>query len=286
MTLSLYDRKCVVLVGRPPPDDFVQTVPEALRIEGLRVSFKIEKDNKPQPNCAEVSITNLSEKSRSSLQAKGVRVILQAGYAGNFGQIFSGDVRYASHTREGANWVTKLQCGDGERAYQFARISESYKSGTTLGAIVTKTIEALQLDPGNAKEKLASLSAQFVSGYTQHGKASTELTGLLEPIGFSWSIQDGRVELLGPTDTLKGEVVVLSPSSGLIGSPEHGTPSKKKSAGTVKLKALLQSTIRPGSRIVVDSATVKGTLRVERLVHAGDTHGQDWYTEMEAVPTA
>lgn len=281
----LYDRRCVVIVGKPPGKGFAAELPNALRIEGLRVSFKIHKSNKPHPNTSEIAITNLSRASRGDIQGKGLRVILQAGYADNVGQIFSGDVRVADHVRQGSDWITKLQLGDGERAYQWARATKSYAAGVQVREVIRQTIAMLELDPGNSAEKLAGISGQFLHGYAQHGRASAELTRLLESRGYDWSIQDGRVEILGPEETLNGTVPRISQSSGLIGSPEHGTDKKRAGAGALKVKSLLRPDLRPGSKFEVQAEGIRGLLRVERLVHSGDTHSNDWFSEIEAVPT-
>lgn len=48
-----------------------------------------------------------------------------------------------------------------------------------------------------------------------------------------------------------------------------------------KVKSLLQPTIEPGGYVQVKSKSINGEFfRVETLTHIGDTHAQDWHTEM------
>jgi hypothetical protein len=96
--------------------------------------------------------------------------------------------------------------------------------------------------------------------------------------GYQWSIQDGVLQVLAPSETTLETVYVLNSSSGMIGSPEKGED------GTIKGVSLLQGDIRPGRRIQFDSKMVKGTFKTERVIHTGDTWGQNWYTELEAKP--
>lgn len=281
----LFARQCVVTLGRPQtPDEFALKTPTALRVDGLRVVFKIDRDLQPSPNQGEITIYNLSEASRAKLEDVGQRVVLEAGYEGSVAQIFSGDVRRAFSTKQGPDWVTKIEAGDGERAIAFARVSKSYGPGTPQADVMKDTIRALKTDPGNALEKVAQMVGEFASGFVQHAKASTELTRLLKQQGYSWSIQDGRVEVLGPNgDHLPEVVPVLTPETGLIGSPSIGIPTKKKQAATMKCRSVLLPTLRPGQRVSLKSAAISGLFLAVKVVHAGDTHGSDFHTDIEGV---
>lgn len=271
MSEKLLGRRCVLSV-------------DELEIEGLRVAFKIHKDSGSTPNTAEIRVSNLAMVSRKHMQKKGAKVILAAGYEENVAIIFSGDARLIDHVRDGSNWVTKIQCGDGERAYSTTRVSEAFKAGTQVKDVIKHHIAKMGIDAGNAHEKLNTMVSQFVNGYSAHGRAAAELDHLFASHGLEWSIQDGRLMVLAPNEASKEAAVELSPETGLVGSPELGTSEKEQGAGIVKVRSLLQPRIRPGIRLVVDSEAVKGTLRVRAVDHMGDTHGGDWYSVAEAVP--
>lgn len=284
MSDRLYDRRVVLVVGKVPGDDLTEKTAEALRIEGLRVQFKIRKSDKPEPNKAEVVIYNLKASSRSDLEAdKGVRVILSAGYADSTSQIFSGDSRFVNNRREDVDWLTKIEAHDGGRAYRFARTSESFSAGATAADLVKKLVAQLVKDPGNALEKAGKLTRSFANGYTASGPTAELLTEHLAEEGYGWSIQDGRMEVLKLDETLADEVPLISPDTGLIGSPEMGAPEKKKGAARLKVKMLLRP-IRPGQKFKLDAKGRKGEYRSHVVTHQGDTHSGDWYTEIEASP--
>lgn len=277
----LFDRRCSVLIGKPPADNFVLELPEVLKIEGLRVTFKIERDDKPQPNTLELTITNLSQDHRAQLEGKGFRIVVNAGYGDQVAQIYSGDMRTSTSRKMGTDWVTRILAGDGERAHQHARVNNSYKPGVKVADVVQGTIKALQQDPGTALAKAQQLAGEFSSGYVQSSKASTELTSLLEPYGWGWSIQDGRIELLAPGEALPGEGPLLSPETGLIGAPELSAPDKKSGKGTLKARSLLQPSLRPGQRFQLKSQSRSGTYKAKKVTHTGDTAGGDWFTDVE-----
>lgn len=272
----LFDRSCVATVGD-------------LRVDGLRMAFKVSKSTKREPNTCELRIWNLAAKTRAKLQGKGVSVILSAGYQDNAAIIFQGDSRTIDHLREGADWITRVRCGDGERAYQWAHFSESFAPGTSIADVVRAAAKALGVNVGNLDDELdkgkfrGALTA-FAHGYTAHGKAALELDRLLRTCGLSWSIQDGALQLLRGDAAAPGKAVLLTPQTGLIGSPEHNTPDKKGKAPRVKFRSLLQPQIKCGGSVELRSDGVKGQFRVESLDHTGDTASTDWYTSGEGLP--
>lgn len=278
----LFDRRCSVLIGPAPADNYVMQIPNVLKVEGLRVTFKVERDDKPQPNTLELTITNLSEKSRNRIEGKGNRVVLNAGYADQVAQIFSGDMRTCVSRKVGTDWITRILAGDSERAFRHARVNNSFDVNARVADVVSGTIKALQSDSGTALQKAQELAGEFSSGYVQASRASTELTTLLEPYGWSWSFQDGRIELLAPGEVLPGDGPLLSPDTGLIGVPELTDPDKKGGPRTLKARSLLQPTLRPGQRFQITSRSKSGTYKAIKVTHLGDTAGGDWYSDVEA----
>lgn len=281
MTALLYKRKATVVV-------------DSLRVDDLRVQFKAELTNTPEPNTLDLSITNLSKDTRSQMQKKGARVIVLAGYdaaSGGAGvqQVFAGDARTIDHVRRGPDWITRVQCGDGERAYQFGRVNLSLGPGASLADVVKGLASQMGVGVGNALEKLkggnlrGALDA-FASGYAASGKGAAELDNILRSAGFEWSIQNGALQLLRSTESLPGTVVSLSADTGLVGSPEHGTPDKKGDVSVLKVRCLLRPELRPGRRVQVDALETKGLYRVEKATHFGDTAGNEWYSDLELKP--
>ncbi|MFZ5440456.1 MAG: phage protein [Myxococcota bacterium] len=284
MSTKLFERRCVLLIGKvPAKGDFALEPPAALRVEGLDIEFRVEKDLQSSPNNAEISVFNLSAESRAKLEGSGQRVILQAGYEGTEAQIFSGDLRRAFSTKQGPDWVTKIEAGDGERSIAFPRLRESYRPGTSVADVVKKTLRSMGGDSTTAVEKASRLAGEFSSGYAQSGSSSRELTTLLEPLGYTWSVQDGRIEILQEDETVADSAVLVSPESGLVGSPTIAAATKEKKAA-VKLRTLLLPRLRPGQKLELRSESMTGVLKALRVTHAGATHGGDWYTDIEAHP--
>ncbi len=274
----LYGRRIDVVVGD-------------LRVDELRCAFQVKKPGGSKPNTAELRISNLAPATRAQMNVKGAPLIIQAGYLGTVGTIFSGQVRTVDHIRKGPDWETTVKSGDGEQSYAFASVSESFRAGTPARVVVAKLIESLGLDPGRSQQVLADLSAAYVHGYTATGRSADLLDEILDGLGYEWSIQDGRVQVLKQGESTLEELVHLSPESGLLDSPEHGAGDEQaaglvKKFSVVKLKALIQPRVKPGCRISLESEGLTGVLRVLAVEHAGDTAGGEgsWATTIQAVP--
>lgn len=282
---TLFDRRCKVLVG-PPPKVKVYTLQTIRRLEisDHRMSFKIIKDKEPSPNNVEILIYNLAEPSRKAFEEKGARIILLAGYSEQTSQIASADITTCNSQKIGPDWVTKIEAADGDRSFKHARVKESYTPGTPISAVLTKTLQALGLDPGTSLARVGQIAGQFSSGYVQNTRASTELTKLLKSHDHEWSIQDGRVEVLKKGEALAELAPIISPDTGLIGSPELGTPTKKDKKGVLKVRSLLQPRIRPGQKFQLKTRAHDATYVAKKVTHIGDTFGNDWYTDIEADP--
>lgn len=254
--------------------------------ESLRVRFKVEKSTTiKDPNKLDLNITNLSKKSRDLMTAKGMAVILEAGYQGTRSVIFSGGSRICDHKHDAADWDTKIQCGDGERLYQFSRLSKSFGAGYSVADAIRAAADALAVNKGNLDAALDSLgrSLAFDHGFACHGNAAMVFSDLLKSVGLVWSIQQGALLVSKKNAPAIQEVVVLSAATGLLGSPEHSPPNKERKQTTLTCRSLLNPKIRPGLVLRLDSLQVKGDFIPTKVEHMGDSHGQLWETKVEAV---
>jgi hypothetical protein len=281
-----------------------------VEVDGLRVSFKIEKNHAPEPNSAEISVWNLSRDTRAQLlgvsqtdYATGARttytqsnvkrsmpIALHVGYGSDIEQIFVGDILRdgISTTRDGGDWVTTFKAGDGAEAYRTARIQESFAKGAKVGDVIKKLAQNLGV---NAEKALAEVRqgnlvgglTEFFEGTVLSGKVSDELTRLCDSVGYEWSVQDDQLQVIEKGGWSNDQVVVLGPETGLVGSPEPGQNKKDKPALT-KFRSLLQPAIRPLRRVQIESEEVNGIFVVFQVTHSGDTSGSDWYSDCEARP--
>jgi len=265
----------------------------------LRVTFDVEKTLSKEPNQATITVYNLNIPNRAAIQtgaeiadtartatppiAYDWPLVIEAGYMGSLETIFSGNITFAHSEKEAVDWVTTIEAGDGENKYRKGRMNKSYKAGTTVAQVALDAAALLDVSPGNIAEKLGvgvfrNGYSVFTQGYVASGSAADILDSLMSSAGFRWSIQDGSLQVLAPTDTNFEEIVILSKDFGMVGSPQIAEKGK------ITVTSLLQGKLKPGGRIIVQSELVNGQFKVERVKHFGDTFGRDWYTEIEAKP--
>jgi hypothetical protein len=290
---TLYGRRCKLVISIPvsTSGDYSSTTYDQVEINGsddannpgLRIRFKVTKTREKDPNVAEITVTNLSETRRGSLQVKGVKVAIEAGYAATgLSRLFLGDARTIDHSREGADWQTTIKAGDGERGLRFARVNESFAAGTTAGQILTRLANASGLQVGNVPSQVPKLSTRFDQGWVAHGKARAEIGRLLRSLGYRWSVQDGQLQVLARGETLEQLIPEISSTTGLVGSPEMGSPEKKGQAALIRLVSLL-TPVRPGGKVRLKSSRYDGEITLKRVEHDGDTAGGPWYSAMEGT---
>lgn len=291
---TLFGRVCRVLIVLPPGNSFSDTDPSANSIEitgadgagttGLRITGKITKTNQKEPNSGEVCLYNLAPSTRARMQVKGVRLVAEAGYAGTgLLPLFVGDVRTVDHIREGADWKTLFKCGDGERSFRYARAAESFAAGATVGQVLAYCARSMGLALGNTDTQSGVLTKPLYQGWTVSGTASTELDRILRAVGYGYSIQDGVLQILNPNQSVTQQIQELTPETGLIGSPEIGSPTQKGKPQTLKVRSLLMPLARPGGRVHLRSERYNGVFRMLKVTHEFDVRGGPWYSDLETV---
>ncbi|MEH7876958.1 hypothetical protein V7799_04515 [Rhizobium laguerreae] len=249
--------------------------PGGINPHDIRIEFNIDKDTSSSPNSAEITIFNLSESHRNSVGKEFDAITLEAGYIppegdGNVGVIFKGAVRDVEHRREGPNILTIISCGDGSKALRRATISKSFPKGTPVKDVVdelAKQIEKEGVSRGEWKFPDDVESKTFKRPYAVCGSCVRELDTIGRGNGFYWNIQNETMEIV-PGDGFIGGVVLISPETGMIGTPaitDNG----------VRVAALLNPEIRPNRRVQLKSETLEmngddGLYRVTSVSYSGN----------------
>lgn len=248
-------------------------------LHDIKIKFSVSKGVSSTQNSAEISIWNLAEKSRNALGKELDNVTLEAGYlppegGGNVGIIFKGQIRDVEHKRDGADIITTISCGDGDKAIRNAVLGKTYPKGTPVKDVVEdlyKELEAEGIDRG--EWKFPDDLPDFKRPYTVCGTCKRELDTLSRGRDFYWSLQNETMEII-PGNGFVGGIVMLSPETGLIDTPtitDNG----------VKFKALLNPEIRPNRRVRIKSQTLEmnaenGEYRVSECTFAGDNREGDF----------
>jgi hypothetical protein len=273
---ALWDRRITVTV-------------DTIQFTALDCRFKVEKTLKPTPNTCELQIWNLNEEHRAQLEeltppatnaTTGIPCSIDAGYKDGTTLIWLGDLRTAETVRDGPDWVTNLSSGDGEKAWQNAKLHVSYGPKTPLDTALRAMARALGVGEGNLTKVVKNLkvagSAIWPTGKVISGPVSKALTDFARSADLEVSIQDGALQFLDRGAALAGTAVRLAPETGLIDSPTVDNE------GVLTAKMLLIPDIRVGGLVTMDAARVKGTYRIEEATWEGDTAGDEWGITIKA----
>lgn len=272
--MRLFNRKWKLVVG---------DIEIASDKNPLRVAFNVERDTKPYPNAAEILIWNLSEENRKGLaKQKEIPCRLEAGYEGEIGEVFSGILDRASTARVEADYVTRINAGDGTGAIRAATISQSFAAGTPVSKVLADIAERLGVGPGNlSKFTAAALTngAVLKRPLTLHGPFIEEFSHFTAALGLSWSVQSGLLQLLSPGEPAR-QGPLLDKTSGLLDTPQIEVDSQTKKPQIVG-RSLLRASLVPGVEFHVKSevAGIDASFVAVKTKHTGDSRSSEWQVE-------
>lgn len=270
---ELFNRAASVALTR----DGVTTI-----VRDLRVAFNIVQTLEPEPNEGTVEIYGLAEASRAGVQEDGVKVALDVGYGENLARLFSGDVIFSFTRFEAPEVITEIQAQDGVRGRR-AKIAKTLRRGTPARRALEELLAAMGVTAPADVLARPELTKKYLAGMTLTGSAGDQVTKLMRRVGLEWTIVDGELLVLSPTET-RGEAVVISQDTGMIGSPSVGPPPEKGGKKVITVQTLIDPRIRPGGLVMIRSREVQGLHKVIRAEHDGDTRADPWYTTIEANP--
>jgi hypothetical protein len=267
-TIRLFDRRFRLTVA-------------GVAIDGLRVAFDVTRTLRATPNEAQIRVYGLS-RSTEALIVQSADVALSAGYADGTSGIFRGAVRYAQPIHEEAERGVSIFARDGAAAWR-ATSALSLAAGGSVLAIVSRLATDAGLTLPRASTAVLAAAGRVRGSAVAVGSTWRRIDDVLTSAGLSWSIQDGAIQILAPGQTLQGDSALLTPATGLIGSPSRKVDAGKE---TISARSLLRGDIVPGARVEVRSDGFAAVVRAVKVRHSGDTHGQDWITEIEGRSVA
>lgn len=252
---------------------------ESIEIRDLRISFSCVKSLTAEPNPAELNIYNLNESSRNRITSGEFnQVFLMVGYGNELGLVFAGDIINPVMRKDDTDWITSLECGDGHKEMNNARTNVTIKGGTGQKDV----INILKKDMGkDQKSGIVSVnnSNALPRSKTMIGKTSKYVTNIARNNNADWSIQDGELVMLPKDEAIDDKSgFILAQDTGMIGSPE-------KSDSGIEVTCLLNTNIRPGSLIHIESIIKEysGDFKVTDVEITGDSHSDEWYSHITCI---
>lgn len=283
-----FGRVCTLLVSNKAG--------KALDLSALRIKFSVKRSDTMTPNCADIRVYNLDPNTVAIIKKEFTRVTLQAGYVGNYGVIFQGNVKQIIAGRESAtDTFIDIVAGDGDRAYNFAVVNATLAKGSSQNDQLSAAFTSMS-QQGVGQGFVGSLPEnKLPRGKVMWGNARSYIKDVADSSGFAWSIQDEKINFVKQSAYLPGERVVLTSKTGLIGTPQQTNEG-------VNCKCLLNPKIKIAGRIEINNASIEllkinlsvpgspanipapltadGVYYVLVVEHQGDTRGTEWHSNL------
>ena len=285
-------RECRLIVG----DD-----KEGLDLSALRIRFSVTQGDIQTPNHADITVTNLKDETANKIQKEFTKVRLEVGYQDEGTDLlFSGEIKQKRKGRENpVDTFLAMLVVDGDKAYNFATVNKTLAAGHTFRDQVDVALEAMKAY-GITAGFIADLgSAKAPRGRVLFGMARDILRSVAFSTRTSWSIQNGKMQIVKNSESLAGKAFVLNSRTGMIGLPVQTIDG-------IVVRCLLNAKIKPGSKVKIDQASVQqqrldpsytgdvansqiptladdGLYKVLIINHQGDNRGGPWYSDLTCI---
>jgi len=302
-----YKRDCQLLVSSPNGE---------FDLSSQRISFKIHHfERNLHPQWLEARVYNLSKNTAQGIYSikEGGFVRLQAGYEGNIGTIFQGDLAYVAIGRENpVDTYVDIYAGDGAYAHNFATVSKTHAAGSTPQDHWNTILDAYkQYGVTEGVVSNVDLSTpKYPRAFTLFGMASEALRILARSKDASAFVHLGKLNLSHNKYADQSEVIDLNAMTGMIGMPQITLDG-------VVVRALINPRFatRPPPKIHLNNSDIQPALpqwqptigglipsadfqnRMQVMLAAdgiyqiyfiewiGDTRGQPWYADITCATT-
>ncbi|MGR6617630.1 baseplate hub protein [Pseudomonas rhodesiae] len=266
--------------------------------DGLRITFQVTHFAGGAFSVAEITIYNVSRYSSRQMLGDGSAgkyefITLEAGYDGLFGSIFAGQI---------TNVQLHLEDGGATRGIRFFCKSSAKERDQNL---INLTL-APETDPVQIIEECAAVfgaEIQFYGDFSElkrrsrgtvlQGSPTACMNELAETFAFDWMVENGAIKIIKRDFALDNQVYVISSGTGMIGSPvvsdtevgiRYTLNPKIKLGDTIKLESMAPRFEFSGAFFYDVPRTIgEGYYKVNSLVFAGDSHGDQWESQISCL---
>ncbi len=229
------------------------------------LEFDITRNILTSANVCQIRIYNLNKRNRNSIrfdmsnygELRGI--VLKAGYGENLPVIFTGNISQAWSVREGTNFISQIECFDGGYALANGTFDEQFISGTPQRSILDSMIAKL---PGVSPGVIGDIQGEIARGNSYSGNTADLINNLVPNKFF---IDNQKANILGDSECLQGDIVLINPDAGLL-----GTPIREQTI--VNFDMLFEPRLIIGQLINLESKTddsFNGSYKVVSIKHRG-----------------
>lgn len=262
-------------------------------MDDLYFEFEVPFEDSDTLPTATFKAYNLAESTRKGIK-RGDVIILNAGYEGDVGSIFVGQVSACNHKHQNTEWITEISATAAMDQWLSAKVAKTYAKGSTAQEIVPDLLNLFGVEIG---EFSLAVNKVYDRGLVCNGKVKDLLSRIVvSDCKSRFLIRSGAVYINDPTRGVQNDLV-LTPQSGLlisgketeetvvaVGIDSQKSASAKSEEGNyVTRECLLNYHIGPAEQVQVQSKSLNGTFIVASGKHTGSPKG-NWKTTIELKP--
>ena len=275
-----------------------------LDLSNLHVKFTTSQADTESPNNCTVRLYNMKDDTLLKVSEYST-LILQAGYESQFGVIFQGTVIQYRVGRENAkDSYLDILAADGDLGYNSAIINTTLEKGAKPSDVINAAIGSMASKGITSGYVAAGTGGILPRGKVMFGMSRDFIRQGTKTVGATWSIQNGKINIIPLDSYMPGEAIVLNAGNGLIGIPEQTQQG-------INAKCLLNPRLNVGSAVQIDNKSINqlvqrdpdnvipynqwagiqllakvrsdGLYRMFVVEHEGDTRGQAWYSRLTCL---
>lgn len=280
----------------------------AVDVSQLRCTFATRQEYRTQVTTCVLVVYNMNPTAERDIIEEGFQISIEAGYEeAQYGEIFTGDIVQVIRNREsGIDYRLEILALKGSQIFDMNHVRATIAAGSTPRDIVYGIT-------GSARQRIEigeisdSLSTQALPrGKVLFGTPAKYLRDLtIGNDAYYWEGNEGKLVVKKINDEIPADQCLeLTPTTGLIGTPKYGDNG-------ISIQMLLDCRVKMQSLIKINNEIIQRTLislgtskggaltgsqlpqqsifdedgeyQVFSVCHKGDTHGDDWRTEVIGV---
>lgn len=274
--------------------------------ESLRIAFEVSKKDGSSQNECKVKIYNPSPASIELLRTKNAVLQLYAGYGEVVPLIYKGIITRVTTDYTGGDVVANIESKRG--FLTIPRRDPNAAAGAAVQNYIkrvftaqTSLVDGLGVVVSDVRAFLGEYADQVAADLTKvpatpsrapraltlSGPPDKVLSSYTAANGLDWWEEDGVLRVVPRGDASREQAFLLSPDSGLIGSPRAKLSGKtQKATDGVELTCLLNGELRVRRAVQVEGTRQNtGWYLIRKVEHKGDSGwDNEFYTSVEATP--
>lgn len=239
----------------------------------LEIDFNVKFQLEDEQIVNDVAIANLTPETIRTIN-KGDRVIINAGYGDNMGNVLVGTIADMDTNSDNVDRILNLMVKPDINIILSLRVCKSYTPGTMASFIIKDLLNEINVEVGTVK---LDRDVKYEQGKVFNSTVNDALT---EIVAETNSFMFVRCNIIYIIDSIY-EIdtgILLNKSTGLIGSPEIIDIGDAKG---YKITCLLNPMLTLGSIFRLESRYLSGLFRVQN----GQHDGSSFVTTVNCYPT-